>query len=484
MRASCWTLCLILSARLLLTGAFKFRPKSEEGLERRELFNNFTKELESVQYLFEEIAIRNNNSIIYKLLTPQNEKESKPPRPASSDLSSYLLTPPEMMCTPQDVPEFYYRSKENKCYVLLLSGGANRGAWQTGVLRGLLGQHITKYNNTLRWDVIGGVSIGGILALAGLFHEPGEEFSYVNHLWSLWSNIRQDYLSDCTLPIWKNIVKFATQYIGGFFGSKKRPRNSICDHTPLYFYLNDTFGHLVEPYKNETYVRMKREIAGNETLEIKRREVLVSAVRYEDGEYVSWNSSSTKLSDLINATLASTSVPVAFSPVNINGSHYMDGGVVMNMNMEHSIQACFRLGLAKRQEDVVIDAIETFPDTGSKVSDEEPITDSQEITFTKLLSRSFSILHSQVRGLRLLKNTLCRYPKINLRYYISPSIEEYTQFPKNAFDGNNLTGILHMLRSGLQKGWNSNFTSINECIFDTREGSSNFLGTELFQVEN
>ncbi|KAJ1612440.1 secreted alpha beta hydrolase-like protein [Cryptosporidium canis] len=446
------------------------------------MFNNFTEEMERVQYLFEEIAIRNNNSMIFKLLTLQNEREGRSPNLAGSGLANYLNAQ-EMKCVLQDIPEYYYKSREDKCYVLLLSGGANRGAWQTGVLRGLLGQHITKYNNTLRWDVIGGVSIGGVLALAGLFHEPGEEFSYVNHLWNLWSNIRQDYLSDCTLPIWKNIVKFATQYIGGLFGSKKRPRNSICDHTPLYFYLNDTFGHLVEPYKNETYVKMKREITNNSTLKIKRREILVSAVRYEDGEYVSWNSSSTKLPDLINATLASTSVPVAFSPVNINGSHYMDGGVVMNMNIEHSIQACFRLGLAKRQEDVVIDAIETFPDTGSKVSDDDPVTENQEITFTKLLSRSFSILHSQVRGLKLLKNVLCRYPKINLRYYISPSIEEYEQFPKNAFDGNNLTGILHMLRSGLQKGWNNNFTSINDCIFDTRENPSSLVGSELFQMD-
>ncbi|KAK9171082.1 Patatin-like phospholipase family protein [Cryptosporidium meleagridis] len=462
--------------------AFLFRNKKGKN-ERRELFSNFTKEIENAQYLFEEIAIRNNNSMIFKLLSSQNNKEDYSPNIFDSNLSSYLNTPSEMICQIKNVPEFYYKSKEDKCYVLLLSGGANRGAWQTGVLRGLLGQHITKYNNTIRWDVIGGVSIGGILALAGLFHEPGEEFSYVNNLWNLWSNIRQDYLSDCTLPIWKNIFKFATHYIGGFFGSKKKLRNSICDHTPLFFYLNDTFGHQIEPFKNETYVKMKREMANNQTLKIKRREVLVSAVRYEDGEYISWNSSSTKLPDLINATLASTSVPGAFSPVLINGSHYMDGGVVMNMNIEHSIQACFKLGLAKRQEDVVIDAIETFPDTGPKVNDEDSSTESQEITFTKLLSRSFSILHSQVRGLKLLKNVLCKYPKINLRYYISPTIEEYKQFPKNAFDGNNLTGILHMLRSGLQKGWSNNFTSVNECIFDSHANPSNILGSELFSID-
>lgn len=461
--------------------AFNFR--FNDHIDRRNLFSNFTQEIERAQYSFEEIALRNNNSMIYKLLVRQLEKEGYSPNIIDSNLSDNFKTSSEMVCEPKEIPDFYYKSREDKCYVLLLSGGANRGAWQTGVLRGLLGQHITKYNNTIRWDVIGGVSIGGILALAGLFHEPGEEFPYVNHLWNLWSNIRQDYLSDCTLPIWKNIIKFATQYIGGLFGSKKKLRNSICDHTPLYFYLNDTFGHLVEPYKNETYVKMKREMTKNSTLKIKRREVLISAVRYEDGEYISWNSSSTKLPDLINATLASTSVPGAFSPVLINGSHYLDGGVVMNMNIEHSIQACFKLGLAKRQEDVVIDAIETFPDTGSKVNDEESVTENQEITFTKLLSRSFSILHSQVRGLKLLKNVLCRYPKINLRYYISPSIEEYKQFPKNAFDGNNLTGILYMLRSGLQKGWNNNFTTINECIFDSNAIPSSTIGSELFQID-
>ncbi|KAF7456753.1 Patatin-like phospholipase family protein [Cryptosporidium felis] len=222
----------------------------------------------------------------------------------------------------------------------------------------------------------------------------------------------------------------------------------------------------------------------NSSLEIRRREILVSAVRYEDGEYVSWNSSSTKLPDLINATLASTSVPGAFSPVLINGSHYLDGGVVMNMNIEDSIQACFNLGLAKRQEDVVIDAIETFPDTGSNISSEDQNSPSQEITFIRLLSRSFAILHSQVRGLKLLRNVLCRFPNINLRYYISPSIEEYRQFPKSAFDGNNLTGILHMLRSGLQKGWNNNFTSINKCAFNTSEYPASLAGSDIFQFDD
>ncbi|KAH8740596.1 secreted alpha beta hydrolase family protein [Cryptosporidium ryanae] len=483
MRGLCLFFVLALSCLIINSFGYKLKFLSDNNKEqekRRKLFEKFTNEISKEVSLYEENVLAERDVVReYVPLSPEKGVEHSVfyDQPFGEIVES---RPSDATCVPREVPEFYYKTSENKCYVLVLSGGANRGAWQTGVLRGLVGKHTTKYNDTIRWDVIGGVSIGGVLALAGLFHEPGDEKSYTERLWNIWSTVRQDYLSDCSMPIWKNLFKFIPQYIGSMLNPRKKPKNSICDHTPLLHYLNNTFGHLVEPYENETYIRIQSEKHKmGEQFEIKRREVLVSAVRYEDGEYVTWNSSYTSLPDLINATLASTSVPGAFSPVIINGSHYMDGGVIMNMNVEESIKACFRLGLARRQEDIVIDAIETFPDKRVKSYGDDS-SQKKDITFISLLSRSYSILHSQVTGLRLLRTVLCKYPKVNLRYYFSPTNEEYQEFPKSAFDGNNLTGILNMLKLGLRKGWNNGFMSIDEC---TNSGDSpNIYGSELFQT--
>ena len=50
---------------------------------------------------------------------------------------------------------------DGKCRALVLSGGANNGAWEIGVMYGL-----THYGNPsdFTWDVVSGVSAGGINA--------------------------------------------------------------------------------------------------------------------------------------------------------------------------------------------------------------------------------------------------------------------------------------------------------------------------------
>ncbi|EEA07653.1 patatin-like phospholipase family protein [Cryptosporidium muris RN66] len=408
---------------------------------------------------------------------------------------SIISTP---LCKAEPPPKFFIDPEENICYILLLSGGANRGAWQTGVLRGLLGKHMEFYNKTLRWDVVGGVSVGAILSLASLFYEPGDELNYITSLWDMWANVRQDFLSDCTLPIWKNIMKYLSHYVSTMINSKKKLRNSICNNYALKDYLSNRFGHLIPPYENKTYIEhkyyehFKDSINNIESLKefsnktpdflkndfkIRRREVVVSAVRYEDGQFISWNSSSHSIQDLINATWASTSVPGAFSPVQINGSFYMDGGIVMNMNILDSIKACYNLGLAKKQSDIVIDAIETYPDDFEIQT--EKSENSEFPSFKNIIYRSFAILHSQVRGIRLLKNVLCRFPDINVRYYIAPTVEEYEMFPNSAFDGNNITGVFNMLRTGLKTGWNANFSQIDNCSFNNKLFNSGTV-TDIF----
>ena len=59
---------------------------------------------------------------------------------------------------------------QETCQALVLSGGGVNGAWESGVLAGLM-----EYGNPsdYRWDVLTGVSIGGINSSAMSLFEIG-----------------------------------------------------------------------------------------------------------------------------------------------------------------------------------------------------------------------------------------------------------------------------------------------------------------------
>jgi predicted acylesterase/phospholipase RssA len=50
-------------------------------------------------------------------------------------------------------------AKQAKCHALVLSGGANKGAYEAGVIHGL--SHLLK-SEDVAWDVMTGVSTGSI----------------------------------------------------------------------------------------------------------------------------------------------------------------------------------------------------------------------------------------------------------------------------------------------------------------------------------
>lgn len=58
------------------------------------------------------------------------------------------------------------------CNALVLSGGANNGAWEAGVLWGLV-----NYGDPadFQWDVVTGVSAGAINTGLIVMYPPGEE---------------------------------------------------------------------------------------------------------------------------------------------------------------------------------------------------------------------------------------------------------------------------------------------------------------------
>ena len=70
----------------------------------------------------------------------------------------------------------------------MLGGGANNGAWEAGVLYGLI--HNASDPTDYQYDVISGVSAGALNATVLAGWEPGKEKEMVSWLCDLWSNLK------------------------------------------------------------------------------------------------------------------------------------------------------------------------------------------------------------------------------------------------------------------------------------------------------
>lgn len=75
------------------------------------------------------------------------------------------------------------------CNALVLSGGGANGAWEAGVIWGLL-----HYGNPddFKWDVVSGVSAGSINSAGLIGFEVGDEVRASEFLSYIWSNISND----------------------------------------------------------------------------------------------------------------------------------------------------------------------------------------------------------------------------------------------------------------------------------------------------
>ena len=72
------------------------------------------------------------------------------------------------------------------CNALVLSGGGSNGAWESGVLWGLINYGDPEM---FKWDLVTGVSIGSITASALSAFPPGEEAEAVDKIYTIWTNL-------------------------------------------------------------------------------------------------------------------------------------------------------------------------------------------------------------------------------------------------------------------------------------------------------
>ena len=164
-------------------------------------------------------------------------------------------------------------------YGLVLSGGGTRGFAHLGAIKAL-------EENGIRPDIISGVSAGGIV---GALYADG-----------------QDAEAALKALITKNLLGFLKLMI---------PKKGLLKMTGFEKTLRKT-------------LKAKRF----EDLKIP---LILHAVNINTVEYTRFDKG-----DLIQAIKASSSIPVVFPPVDIDGHQYLDGGIVNNFPVEPLVDQC------------------------------------------------------------------------------------------------------------------------------------------------
>lgn len=255
---------------------------------------------------------------------------------------------------------------ETKCRALALSGGANHGAWEAGVMWGL-----NHYGNPedFAWDVVTGVSAGAINTCAISVFAPGDGVAMSEFVSETWAT--------CTSPdIWVEWPEGAAAALTSEAG--------VLDDSPALSFMSDA----IAPY---------------ETI---KRKFTVAAVNIETGQYETFNNENTSFEELPQAALSSSSIPGAFPPQHFHDMYLMDGGTVWDINVDSAIQQC--LEIVEDEADIILDVMIC---SYSKPSAE------QKTGNTVMNWLQAHQVHGSNNGSDSVKEEERKYPNVNYRYY-------------------------------------------------------------------
>lgn len=188
---------------------------------------------------------------------------------------------------------------------LVLSGGGAKGAWQAGVLYTLTNREQARYH------IVSGTSVG---ALNGAFfaqYARGDERAAAADLAAMWLRLRGS----------RSIYR---KWYGGLLGR-------------LPAALPRWLGGRLSMYSTAPLRRLVRENLSPRRVAESGRMLRVGAVDLITGARRVWSESAGTA--LWDAVLASSSFPVAFEPVQIDGGLYTDDGVREVTPVEAAIQA-------------------------------------------------------------------------------------------------------------------------------------------------
>ena len=81
----------------------------------------------------------------------------------------------------------FSQKKPKTCHVLALEGGGDKGAYQGGVIKGLIDN---LPSNKTRYDVVTGISVGSINAAAFSVFKKGDEKEAADFILDTWRSIK------------------------------------------------------------------------------------------------------------------------------------------------------------------------------------------------------------------------------------------------------------------------------------------------------
>jgi predicted acylesterase/phospholipase RssA len=253
------------------------------------------------------------------------------------------------------------------CRVLVLSGGGSHGAYEAGVFSGLV------YNlpmEEVEYDVVTGISIGSINAVGISQFPVGQEQEAARYMTFVWR----------TLNSYKSVQRrWPGGILAGFFF-----HSGLVDTTP------------------------ERETLNSVVKGPMQRKVMAGSTNANTGEYATFNETLGR-EGMINATLCSSSIPVAFPLTNFNGTYYMDGFVKYHMDVTSGVKRCLEETV---QRNITVDMV--------SCSDNFLQVEDTEYTTIEVMKRA-QYIHDNNNLVRHLELAMEAFPDVNYRYYIRPS---------------------------------------------------------------
>lgn len=258
-------------------------------------------------------------------------------------------------------------SAGEKCRALVLEGGGDKGAYQAGALSELF----ALIPSEIQYDVISGVSVGALNAAALAQFAKGDEGNMTSFLLDIWTNIQSsDVFQDWPGGIIDGIIF----------------RPSIYDTSPLTTFLEQHF---------------TRDL---------QRKVSIGTCNANNGTFVRFHEDLSR-ADLITAVKCSSAIPAIFPYVEFQGETYIDGGSVLNLDVDGAVERCREM--TDSDADIIVDVILC---TGAHLND---VVQEGDKTL-QMLSRYLSI-NSYLSALDDLLHAYDDNPDIDFRYVIMPS---------------------------------------------------------------